>query len=1324
MKFQPLSLSSWSGLRLSRRCRPVKVIFLVLLSLAWVNHFAIAQQMVAVPQTPRTVQNGDAQLIEHCNPQQKLRLVFTLKPPHMVEEEQFLDQLQDRDSPLFHQYLSPEEWNQRFAPSVEDEQSVVSWAQSQGLTITQRYPNRLLVDVEAPVATIERALDVSINRYQLGGKRFYSNDRDPSLPAQLAGTVRSVLGLNSLEVMHTASRKNERMVYPDYVPGPAYAVGGHLQGEGDASREKAGQVVPGKTGIYYSAGGKDPVDIYDSSAYDYQALQNLGHCCNPLNNPSNSPPEASIAIAIWEDFSDSDFNGFISWETINLHTPLAYDVQRYFVDGTPRCCGGEPTLDVEWATAMANSFDTPADTAEIHAYEGADNKFSTLLDVVNRALTDGHARVLSMSWGAAEIYETPSSVMNSYHAVFNQMAGQGWTLVAASGDGGATTDCADHLSVSYPASDPDVTAAGGTFLQASYGYYYYEEGWVGGPYGCAKNDGGGGGGCSAYFSAPGYQTSPACGAHSRSLPDIALNADWFYAPQNIYFNGYMQGNGGTSIVAPEMAGLYAQENAYLLYLGSIVGNTCGSNLSAPCAPLGNANWYLYYEGLHPRFAPHYAFYDILSGCNGNDITQKYGLTFFCAAKGYDQVTGWGSANMLQLAWMMNAFVAGDSAGPAVTISGALRNHWYNTNQTLNWTAADRSRNGHLPNGVVGSSYYWGSDPGDPYSEPTPGTAWYPNSFYSGPAILGSDGSTDLDTGNGGCQNLIVRAWDNAGQASTTSYGPLCYDAWPPYTYATLTGVLQGQYYAGLVIVTLNPTDNLSGVASTWYEIDGGAWQRYLRPIHVAAPGIYTVGFYSKDVAGNIENIEYANFIIAYNNQQDTLSVSKTGTGSGTVAATDGGINCGALCSNSYYDGSEVTLTVTPSPGSVFAGWSGTCDFMDSDNCIVDLASNRGVTATFNHAVALRFVPVTPCRIADTRDPDGEFGGPPIQGGTHRDFIIPDQTACGIPKTAAAYSLNVTVVPFKTLGYLTVWPTGQTQPVLSTLNSIDGRVKANAAIVPAGSGEAVSVYATDTTNLVLDIDGYFVADSSKLAFFPLPPCRVADTRNPNGPLGGPYLQGKVERDFPVLDATACNIPSAAQAYSLNFTVVPHKSLGYLSVWPAGQDQPVVSTLNAPTGTVTANAAMVPAGAGGSLAVYPTDDTDLVIDINGYFAPANSGPNPLSLYALLPCRVLDTRLVDGPFSGQLTPPTDVAGSFCAVPSANGAYVLNATVVPLELLGYLTLWPDGQGQPLVSTLNAIDGAVTSNMAIVPSTNGKIDAYADGTTNLIVDIFSYFAP
>jgi len=110
-------------------------------------------------------------------------------------------------------------------------------------------------------------------------------------------------------------------------------------------------------------------------------------------------------------------------------------------------------------------------------------------------------------------------------------------------------------------------------------------------------------------------------------------------------------------------------------------------------------------------------------------------------------------------------------------------------------------------------------------------------------------------------------------------------------------------------------------------------------------------------------------------------------------------------------------------------------------------------------VGLQFVPVTPCRVVDTRNPIGTLGGPDL-GNSHRDFPVPS-SSCGIPANALAYSLNVTAVPHGSLYYLTIWPTGQPQPVASTLNSTNGINKADAAIVPAGSNGSVSVYADGT-----------------------------------------------------------------------------------------------------------------------------------------------------------------------------------------------------------------------------------------------------------------------
>ena len=130
----------------------------------------------------------------------------------------------------------------------------------------------------------------------------------------------------------------------------------------------------------------------------------------------------------------------------------------------------------------------------------------------------------------------------------------------------------------------------------------------------------------------------------------------------------------------------------------------------------------------------------------------------------------------------------------------------------------------------------------------------------------------------------------------------------------------------------------------------------------------------------------------------------------------------------------------------------------------------------------------------------------------------------------------------------------------------------------------------------------------MSFIGIVPCRLVDTRGATGEAGAfgpPILTAGQSRTIPVLSNTRCNLPSTAQAYSLNFTVVPTGFLGYISAWPTGNPpNPLVSILNDNTGTILANAAVVAAGTAGSIDVFATDQTQLIIDINGYYAPQTS------------------------------------------------------------------------------------------------------------------------
>jgi hypothetical protein len=384
-------------------------------------------------------------------------------------------------------------------------------------------------------------------------------------------------------------------------------------------------------------------------------------------------------------------------------------------------------------------------------------------------------------------------------------------------------------------------------------------------------------------------------------------------------------------------------------------------------------------------------------------------------------------------------------------------------------------------------------------------------------------------------------------------------------------------------------------------------------------------------------------------------------------------------------------------------------------------------ALATHAYAqLQYVPLaSPCRAVDTRTINS-----PVQGGTTS--VFNPATACNLPskgqgQQATVYAMNVTVVPHTRLNYLTIWGTGSDQPTASTLNSYDGRVKANYALVASGAAGQVSVFASNTTDVILDVSGYFIpapATGTAMLFTPVTPCRLLDTRNPAGPLGGPFLAANSVRTFPL--AGSCSLPdlSSGGVLSVNVTAVPRgEPLGYLTVWGAttgANPQPAPSTLNSNTGTVVANAAFltINPGTGTSISSIGNGDSDLIVDVNGYFTQNTSG---MAYYpTATPERLLDTRLLSGAFVAERT---------MRVTTSPTVFVLNTTVVPDGDLGFLTIWPDGttDGTPIptVSTLNALDGYVTSNMAVVTTgVTGSIDVYADGATQLILDWSGSFMP
>ncbi len=1035
---------------------------------------------------PATAQDqGEA---EASLPLPQITMHFQRTAAQQADLDSLIEAQQDPSSPHYHQWLTPEQFADRFGISLADLARITAWLERMGFTNVHAARSRAYVTMSGTAAQVRDAFQTAIHHYRIDGRMHYANATDPALPIELQGMVGGIRGLNDF---HPRPHSRPQPRFTSSISGSHF-------------------IAPGDFATIYGLQG-----LYNSG------IDGTGQ---------------SIAVSGQTDIQLSDIEAFQTAAGLPVKDP-----QVVLTGPDPGTNSGdlsEASLDVEWSGAVARG-------ATI-IYVNSSDAFNS----ASYAIDNNLAPVVSLSYGGCET-QFPPSTINAMNSVFAQANALGITVVVASGDFGAA-DCdqpannttvavaTQGLAVDFPASSPHVTAMGGTeFNEGSGTYWSSTNGTNGGSalsyipemvWNDTATDGSiaaSGGGVSVIFAKPSWQTGAGVPSDGfRDVPDISLAASVDHDGYLMCHNGWCTDGfrnaqtfldvvGGTSAGAPTFAGVVAMINQRL---GGRQGNI-NPSLYALAATSSNA------------------FHDVTTG--DNKVPCRIGTpdcttgTFgYSAGTGYDQATGLGSVNAFNLVTELNNTV-GSPVPAAPVLASPSNGATVTAPLTLNWQASS---------GATSYTVYFG---------------------------------------------------------------------------------------------TVSPPPQVTQTTSTTYN-----------------PG-----------------------------------------------SLGGGVT--------YY----WSITAANAAGSTSSSvWS--------------------FTTTLSSSVAsgpLFFVPVTPCRVVDTRGATGTLGGPAMAGGSIRSFPIP-QSACGIPTTAEAYSLNVTVVPRGGLSYLTLWPAGEAQPAVSTLNSFGGTVAANAAIVPAGANSAVDVFVTDTTDVILDINGYFSSGSGGAAFYAASPCRVADTRNPAGSLGGPQMTGGQTRDFPVL-SSPCAIPSSASAYSMNVTVVPDGPLTYLTTWPSGEAQPGVSTLNSWTGKVVANAAIVPAGSGGDISIYVTDPTDVILDTNGYFAAAG-GAGGLSFYPVTPCRVADTRNANGAFGGPIvaagsTRSFTIPSSGCSIPATAQAYSLNVTVVPSRTLQYLTLWPVGATQPSVSTLNSWDGSIVANAAIVPAgTGGAISVFATDATQVILDINGYFAP
>jgi WD40 repeat protein len=291
---------------------------------------------------------------------------------------------------------------------------------------------------------------------------------------------------------------------------------------------------------------------------------------------------------------------------------------------------------------------------------------------------------------------------------------------------------------------------------------------------------------------------------------------------------------------------------------------------------------------------------------------------------------------------------------------------------------------------------------------------------------------------------------------------------------------------------------------------------------------------------------------------------------------------------------NLVIATLSSDGRISLWNSNDSTLMDAVDVIVDvvgyLPSGSG------------FAGLTPTRILDSRSGVGAPKAAVAAGG---EITLQVTGAGGVPGNGVStVALNVTVTNTAADGYLSVWPSGQPRPNVSSVNFGPGASRANLVIVPVGPDGAIKLWNSNDSSamraisVIADVVGYFTTSGK---FHAVAPDRVLDTRIGNG-APGPIVAG-AQRDVTIVGRAG--IPTGATAVTINVTATKTASAGYFTLWPTGAPRSGTSTVNWSAGQTVANAAIATIGADGKVSIWNANDSpqfassDAIFDVFGYF-----------------------------------------------------------------------------------------------------------------------------
>jgi hypothetical protein len=565
-------------------------------------------------------------VVAHLKPQgqlpedQPLRLAIGLPLRDSAGLDDFLAQVYDPASPLFHQFLTPEEFTARFGPSEQDYDAVKNFAQTNGLAIAATFGNRLLLDVTGPATNVEKAFHLTLLTYEhpTEARNFFAPDRDPSVPTNLP--IADVQGLDNYWRPHS---KLHLLSTTDAIAVPKTGSG---HGGTYAGADFRNAYVPGTT----LTGTGQIVGVFEADGYYAKDITNYEKLL-----PSH--PRVSVQTNLIDGYNGKPTTGADS--------------------GNP-----EVSLDIELAIAMATNL------SKVVVFEGNPNDYIPN-DILNQMAASNMIKNLSCSWGWG------GGPSNSTDNIFKEMDADGQSFADASGDldaftpGSNSVNGVDNPSLdNAPGSNPYITQVGGTTLTMNgTGASYASESVWNASY---TNGEGSSGGVSSYYAIPNWQMSVNMAVNrgstvSRNIPDLAMIGDNVLV---YYGNGKSNTFVGTSCAAPLWTGFLALVNQKAASEGK--------------SAVGFVNPAIYEIANETVYGS--AFHDITVGSNTWNFSVGQSSTFqFFAVTGYDLCTGVGSPNGTNLInALLNPDPLVISTNYGFTFSGIVSGPFGVTSQTF------------------------------------------------------------------------------------------------------------------------------------------------------------------------------------------------------------------------------------------------------------------------------------------------------------------------------------------------------------------------------------------------------------------------------------------------------------------------------------------------------------------------------------------------------------------------------------------------------------------------------------------------------------------